>query len=148
MLIEYNTIVKCTREEAWKLIVDIERRPDWVPFMERCYFTDFKEGWVGSKYQEKEVFLGIPLNINYEVIAYKENDHLRSRCFMPPFYPKVDINCSDAVGGCNCGLIIDIKLGPFALIPQKLIRKQIDDLVQPLIDNFKQILERESVLNK
>jgi hypothetical protein len=146
MVLEYYNDVKCTKQEAWKLITNLERRPDWIPFMEKCYFTDFKEGWIDSKYQEKEVFLNIPLNINYEVIEYHEYKRLRSRCLMPPFYPKVDVTVEEKNGYCKCGLILDVKLGPFALIPKSIIKPQIDNLIMPLVNNFKSILESESSL--
>lgn len=145
MIFEYYSDVNCTKEAAWKLITDIERRPDWVPFMEKCYFTDFKKGWVGSKYQEKEVFLGIPLNINYEVIEYHPFKKLRSRCLMPPFYPKVDVTVEAFDGYCKCGLIIDVKLGPFALMPKSILKSQVDNLIKPLVNNFNSLLEKENI---
>lgn len=144
MKFEYTSKVHCTREEAWALISNLERRPDWIHFMEKCYWTDKKPGMVGSRYQEKELFLGIPLNINYEVTAYREYEQMSSKCMMPPFYPQVDISVRQEKDGCHCALTINAKMGPFALVPEKFLRKQVNALVQPLIDRFKHILEKES----
>ncbi len=146
MKFEYTNKVRCTREEAWALITNLERRPDWIHFMEKCYWTDKKEGMLGSRYQEKEVFLGIPLNINYEVVAYKEYQLMSSKCMMAPFYPQVDVSVREERDGCYCTLTINAKMGPFALVPEKFLRKQVDALVQPLVDQFRKILERESKL--
>ena len=133
MIFEYSNHVQCTKEEAWAFITDLERRPDWIHFQEKCYWTDKKPGMVGSKYQEKEVFLGIPLNVNYEITVWKEYERVSSKCKMAPFYQVVDI---------------DAKLGPFFLVPEKFLRKQVDAIVQPLTDKFVEILERESVLRR
>ena len=148
MILEYSNFVRCTKEEAWQFITSIERRPEWIPFMEKCYFTNKVDGWVGSTYQEKEVFLNIPLNINYEIIAYEEYKLMRSRCFMKPFYPKVEVRMEAKEGGCQCALILDINLSLFALIPNRILKQKIDDIIMPLVNNFNEILEKESVLNK
>jgi hypothetical protein len=148
MIFEYSNHVQCTKEEAWKLITDLERRPDWIHFQEKCYWINKKQGMIGSTYQEKEVFLGIPLNISYEVTAWKEYERMSSICKMPPFYPVVDIIVLEESDGVFCSLVINAKLGPFRLVPEKFIRKQVDALVQPLVDKFIQILESESVLKR
>ena len=57
MIFEYDNNIKCTKEEAWKLITEIERRPEWIHFMDNCKWLDKKTGIVGSTYQEEEVFL-------------------------------------------------------------------------------------------
>jgi ribosome-associated toxin RatA of RatAB toxin-antitoxin module len=148
MKLDYSNEVLCTKEEAWALITDFERRPEWIPFMEKCYITEKKEGWVGSKYQEKEVFLKIPLNINYTITRWKENEQLSSRCEMPPFYPVVNIFVKDIPGSrkIKCTLQVDIDLGIFKFIPQSIIRPQIDNLINPLVNNFVRILETNSSL--
>jgi len=65
---------------------------------------------------------------------------------MPPFHPKVDIIVEEENNGVLCSLIIDLKLGPFFLVPEKIIRSKIKALIQPLIDEFNRILESESSL--
>ena len=57
MTFEYTNNIKCTKEEAWKLITEIERRPDWIHFMDKCVWLDKKPGIVGSTYNEEEIFL-------------------------------------------------------------------------------------------
>lgn len=147
MKFEYSNNIRCTKEEAWSLLADLERRPEWIHFMEKCYYTDKKEGIVGSKYQEKEVFLGIPLNLNYDVIAYEEFKQFSSRCTMAPFYPVVNIYVNELPNKTVFSkLEIDIKLGPFEWMPKFMIKKQVDALVQPLVDAFKNILERDTSL--
>ena len=148
MIFEYSNHVQCTKEEAWAFITDLERRPDWIHFQEKCYWTDKKPGMVGSKYQEKEVFLGIPLNVNYEINVWKEYERVSSKCKMAPFYQVVDVIVMEEEDGCFCSLVIDAKLGPFFLVPEKFLRKQVDAIVQPLTDKFVEILERESVLRR
>src|SRR5665647_1994496 len=115
MRFEFVNKVRCTKMEAWQFIINLERRPDWIHFMEKCYWTEKKPGIVGSRYQEKELFLGIPLNINYEVTVYKEFQQMSSKCMMPPFYPVVDVLLKEDADGCVCTLIINAKMGPFFL---------------------------------
>jgi hypothetical protein len=146
MLFEYINFVKCTKEEAWQLISHIERRPDWIHFMEKCYWTEKKPGMIGSRYQEKEVFLGIPLNINYVVTKWVEHKEMSSKCNMMPFYPEVDVLVKEKYGGCECILRVEGNMNIFKLIPNSILRKQVDYLVQPFIDNFIELLESESVL--
>lgn len=148
MKFEYVNKVRCTREEAWQLIINLERRPDWIHFMEKCYWTDKKPGMVGSRYQEKEVFLGIPLNINYEITVWKDHEQVSSKCMMAPLYPVVDVIVGDADNGCVCTLIIEMNTKLFALVPDKFLRKRVDALVQPFVDQFIKILESESELSK
>jgi hypothetical protein len=50
--------------------------------------------------------------------------------------------------GVVCSLIIDLKIGVLGLLPKSIIKRQVDNLVQPLVDQFIKILETESVLNK
>lgn len=150
MKIEYTNEVLCTKEEAWALITNFERRPDWIPFMEKCYITEKKEGWVGSKYQEKEVFLKIPLNINYTITVWKENEQMSSKCDMAPFYPLVNIYVKDIPGSNKILSILELEadLGIFKFIPTSMIKSQINVLMKPLVDNFKSILEESSSLRK
>lgn len=148
MIFEFTSHVQCTKQEAWKLITDLERRPEWVHFQEKCYWTEIKDGFVGSRYQEKEVFLGIPLNINYEITNWIEYERMGSISKMPPFYPKIDVLVYEENDGVLCSLILDVKLGPFILVPEKIIRAKINELVQPLVDEFITILENESTLKR
>ena len=67
---------------------------------------------------------------------------------MAPFYPVVDVVVIEENDGVFCSLIVNAKMGPFALVPEKFLRKQVDALVQPLVDKFIEILETESVLRK
>ena len=103
---------------------------------------------VGSRYQEKEVFLGIPLNINYEVTAWKEYELMSSKCNMLPFYPVVDAIVEEEIGGCMCTLRIEGNMKIFSLIPNSILRNQVDNLVQPLVDKFIDLLELESSLRE
>ena len=148
MIFEYNNHVKCTKEEAWKLITDLERRPDWIHFQEKCYWINKKEGMLGSVFQEKEVFLGIPINVKYEVTVWKEMEQMSSKCAMAPFYQTVDILIKEDNNGVLSTLVLDLKVGVLGLLPKSLIKKQVDNLVQPMVDQFIRILETESVLHK
>lgn len=148
MVFEYSNKVKCTKEEAWNLIADIERRPDWIHFMEKCYWTDKKDGFVGSKYQEVEVFLGFHLNVNYEITVWKDHEQVSSICKMPPFHQTVDVLVKEEKDGVYCTLRINANMGVLGLIPKFIIKSQVDNLVQPLVDKFIEILESESSLKK
>ena len=150
MRIAYENEVLCTREEAWQLITDFERRPSWIPFMERCYITDKKAGWIGTRYQEKEVIIGIPVNINYEIIAWDEMNRISSKCLMLPFYPHVNVYLRDIPDSDKIlsGLEVDIEIGPFRFMPKSILRKQIDLLFSPLVHNYIRHLEANTILKK
>lgn len=146
MIFEYDNIIKCTKEEAWKLITEIERRPDWIHFMEKCYWLDKKSSIIASTYQEKEVFLGFPLNVKYIVTDFVEHELLKSKCDMMPFYQTVEVYMRQEKTGVFCALKIDAKMGVLGLLPNSIIRNRVDALVEPLVDKFKEILETESIL--
>lgn len=64
------------------------------------------------------------------------------------FYQKVDVSIQDARDGVITSLIIELKVGVLGLLPKSLIKKQVDHLVQPMVDQFMKILQTETVLNK
>lgn len=148
MIISYEQEINATHQEAWDLILDFENRPKWIPFMESCYITDKKENWIGTRYQEKEVIIGIPVNINYEIIQWIENQKMVSKCLMAPFYPHVTIIVDEIPGSkkIKSKLDVEIELGPFKFMPKFLLQKQIDFLFQPLVKNFKIHLEANTSL--
>ena len=147
MTFEYSNNIKCTKEEAWKLITEIERRPDWIHFMDKCNWLDKKPNMVGSTYNEEEVFLGFHLNVKYTVIAYKEFEKMTSKCDMYPFHQKVEVSMRENNNGTVfTKLLIEADLGVLGLIPKFIIKNRVDALVQPLVDKFFDILESESSL--
>lgn len=146
MTFEYSNIIKCTKEEAWKLILEIERRPDWIHFMEKCYWLDKTSNVIGSTYQEKEVFLGFHLNVKYVVSEFVEYEIMKSKCDMMPFYQTVEVTMRQENNGVFCALKIDAKMGVLGLLPNSIIKNRVDALVEPLVDKFKEILETESIL--
>lgn len=148
MKFEYINTIHCTEQEAWDLVMDFERRGEWIHFIEKTKWVEKKDNLVGSTYTEKLVFLGIPLHIQYIVEEYSDKKLIRTHSKMPPFYPVVDVTLSKDKNkkGVDCGLIFDISLGPLALIPKSIIKKQVDQLIQPLVDEFISILESESSL--
>ncbi len=150
MKFEYINTIRCTEQEAWDLVMDLERRGEWIHFIEKTKWVEKKEVITGSIYDEKFVFLGIPLHIRYTVEKYNDKKLISSRSKMPPFYPLVDVTLakSTKVDSVDCGLIFDISLGPLSLIPKSLLKKQVDQLIQPLVDEFIAILQRETSLNK
>lgn len=147
MRFEYSNNIHCTKEEAWALITDLERRPEWIHFQEKCYWLDQKPDMVGSTFQEKEVFLGFHMNVNYKVTAWKEYQQMTARCDMPPFHQTVDVVVRDNnYGTVYCALIIEAKMGVLGLLPKSLIKNRVDAIVQPMVDKFKEILEEETKL--
>ena len=149
MIFEYDNNIKCTKEEAWNLITEIERRPEWIHFMDNCKWLDKKTGIVGSTYQEEEVFLGFHLNVKYKVTEYKEFEKMTSKCDMYPFHQKVEVTMRENKNGTvYTKLLIDGDLGVLGLLPKWIIKNRVDALVQPLVDKFFDILESETSLKK
>lgn len=37
------------------------------------------------------VFIGFPLHLDSDIIAYEENKHYTSKCKMAPFYPTITL---------------------------------------------------------
>jgi hypothetical protein len=150
MKFEYINTIRCTEQEAWTLVMDLERRGEWIHFIDKTKWVDKKEGIIGSTYDEKLVFLGIPLHIRYTVEKYTDLKLLSAKCKMPPLYPIVDVTLekSKIPDSVDCGLIFEISLGPFALIPKSILKSKVDQLILPLVNEFMSILERESSLNK
>ena len=147
MILEYTNLIQCTKEEAWKLITEIERRPDWIHFQEKCYWLDKKPAIIGSTYQEIEVFLGFHLNVKYMVTEYKEYEKMSSKCDMYPFHQLIEVTMKDNNNGTIfTKLKIDAKIGVLGLLPKSIIKNRVDALVQPFVDKFKEILETESSL--
>lgn len=146
MTFEYSNIIKCTKEEAWKLITEIERRPDWIHFMEKCYWIDKTTTMLGSTYQEKEVFLGFHLNVKYTVTDFVPYKIMKSKCDMLPFHQTVEVTMRQEKDGVFSMLKIDAKMGVLGLLPKSIIKNRVDALVQPLVDKFQEILETESSL--
>jgi hypothetical protein len=149
MTFEYSNNIKCTKEEAWKLITEIERRPDWIHFMDNCSWLDKKPEIIGSTYNEEEVFLGFHLNVKYTVTEYKEFEKMTSKCDMYPFHQKVEVSMRENKNGTVfTKLVIDAQIGVLGLIPKFIIKNRVDALVQPLVDKFFDILESESSLKQ
>ena len=149
MTFEYSNNITCTKEEAWKLITEIERRPDWIHFMDKCVWLEKKPDIIGSTYNEVEVFLGFSLNVKYKVTEYIEFEKMTSKCDMYPFHQKVEVTMKENKNGTIfTKLLIDAEIGVLGLIPKFIIKNRVDALVQPLVDKFFEILETESVLQK
>lgn len=140
----YSSNVHSDHDTVWGFIMDFKQRPDWIHFFEQSFVTHQTANWIGSKYKEKFVFLGIPLFIEYEIYDYKEKSHFKSRSKMPPFYPELHVTCKDnGDGTIYSSLEFDIKLGPVALLPKKLIQSQVDNLIKPCIENYVRILDKK-----
>ena len=148
MTFEYSNNIRCTKVEAWKLITEIERRPEWIHFMDKCSWLDKKPGLIGSTYNEQELFLGFHLNVKYIVTDYIEYEKMTSKCDMYPFHQKVEVTMKENNNGTVfTKLLIDADLGVLGLLPKFIIKNRVDALVQPLVDKFFEILESESSLN-
>ena len=147
MILEYTNVIKCTKEEAWKLITDIERRPDWIHFMEKCYWLEKRPGFVGSTYQEKEVFLSFHLNVKYTVTEFIEYEKMSSKCDMYPFHQLIEVTMKDNDNGTIfTKLKVDANIGVLGLLPKSIIKNRVDALILPFVAKFKETLETESVL--
>ena len=143
MEFKYSSNVRNTLENVWDFAMDIERRPEWIHFFEKCYFTEKKSNWIGSKYKEKSVFLGIPLYIEFTILDYTHQQSMIAHSNMPPFFPTIKISASDnGDGTIYSALEFDMKLGPFFLLPKRLIRKQVDNLINPFVDRFIEIMDQ------
>jgi len=139
----YSSNVRNSMENVWDFIMDFERRPDWIDFFDKSYITKKTSNWIGTHYKEKLTFLGIPLHIEYIILDYHEQHYFIAKSKMPPFYPVVTVTARDNEDGTIfSSLEFEIKLGPFWLLPKKLIKKQVDDLINPFIDKFVGILDQ------
>jgi hypothetical protein len=143
MKFKYDSNVHNTLEEVWDFILDFSKRPEWIHFMEKSYVTHQTKNWIGTKYKEKFVFLGIPLYIEYEITNFKEHSLIESKSKMPPFYPEVVTVVKDnGDGTIYSSLEFDIKLGAFMLVPKSIIQKQVDNIILPFIEEYKRILDK------
>ena len=139
----YTSTVHNSMENVWDFIMDFERRPEWIDFFDKSYITKQTSNWIGTHYKEKLTFLGIPLYIEYIIIDYHEQHYMVSKCNMAPFYPVVTITAKDNEDGTVfTSLEFDIKLGPFFLVPKRIIKKQVDDLITPFIEKFREIMDQ------
>ncbi len=140
MRFRYDITVNNSADKVWDFVMQFERRPEWIDFVDETEINDKKEGWVGTKYREKSVFLGIPLNVTFEVTEYTHKKSWTSICKMPPFYPEIFVRMHDEVNGSVSGYIeFEIKIGILGLLPKRIIRKQVDKLVRPIMENFERI---------
>jgi len=139
--VSYRNIIKCSVEDAFQLAMDLDRRPEWIDFISKCYFTEKKDGIVDSRYREVSVFLGIPLNIEYDITGYKENALIRSKCTMGPLYPIVEVTFKQVPQGVDSTLTVELTLGPLALMPRFLLKAGIDNIFNRFIKNYIDILE-------
>ena len=134
--------VKCSAEKAFAVAKDLERRPEWIEFIEKSYYTSKKEGIIGSKYKEKLEFLGFPLYLEYEIKEYVEGRLIIAKSKMAPFNPMITIYCKPiderrSIGGMK----LELSPGPLALLPRKLVIREIEKFVEPLVVKFKEIVE-------
>lgn len=145
MKFKYDSNVHNSLEEVWAFVIDFSKRPDWIHFFDESFISHQADSWVGTKYKEKLTFLGIPLFIEYVVTDYKEQSYIYAKSNMPPFFPKVNCEVRDnGDGTIYSSLEFDIKLGAFSLVPKKIIQKQVDKLVEPLIAEYVRILDKPS----
>src|SRR5688572_15787830 len=97
--------VKCSAEKAFAFAKDLERRPEWIDFIEKSYYTSKKEGVIGSKYKEKLEFLGFHLYLEYEIKEYVENRLIIAKSNMAPFKPLITIYCQPVNNSLSrCGM--------------------------------------------
>lgn len=144
MKFKYDSVVHNSMEEVWDFIMDFDRRSEWIHFFDKSFITHQTDNWIGTKYKEKLTFLGIPLFIEYEITEYVHQTYWKSKCKMPPFYPKIHCTAKDnGDGTIFSSLEFDIKLGPFFLVPKKLIQNQVDNLIEPFINNYIEILDKK-----
>ena len=143
MVFKYDSVVRNNVDDVWDFIMDFDRRPEWIHFFDKSFVTHKTEGWLHTKYKEKLTFLGIPLFIEYTIIDYKDKGSFTAKCTMPPFKPMIHTFIRDNGDGTiySC-LEFDIKLGPFSLIPKKLLKKQVDMLIEPCVQEYVRILDK------
>ncbi len=142
MRFKYETTVYNSIEAVWELITDVNRRSEWIHFIDECHYTHKKDSFVGSKFSEKMVFLRIPLTLEQTISDYKEHSVFNYGCKIPPFYPKVFVTAKDNKdGSVYVSLEFDIKMGAFILVPKKIINKQVDHIMLPLVNEFKNLID-------
>ena len=142
MVFEYVNTFNCSKEEAFSIFINMDRRPEFIDIMDKSEWLQRTEDGLGSIYREKLTFIGIPLNIDYEVTDYRENEIIASKCQMPPFHPLITIKVWDEGKKCTASLTIDIKLGPLELMPKFLIKKQVDNIVDRFVMNYRKVLDK------
>ena len=134
--------VKCSAEKAFALAKDIERRPEWIDFIEKSYYTSKKEGIIGSKYKEKLEFLGFHLYLEYEIKEYVEGRLIIAKSNMAPFNPTISIYCKPIGNNRSIGgMKLELSPGPLALLPRKLVIREVEKFVEPLVERFKEMVE-------
>lgn len=139
----YSSTVRNSLDNVWAFIMDFDRRPEWIDFIERSYITDRTSNWIGTHYKEKLTFLGIPLHLEYVITDYSEKKYLIAESRMPPFHPTLTITARDLGDGTVfTSLEIEIRLGPFALVPRKIIKHQVDNLINGFVEKFVKIMDQ------
>lgn len=142
MVFEYVNKFNCSKEEAFSIFTNMDRRPEFIDIMDKSEWLQRTEDGLGSIYREKLTFIGFPLNIDYEVTDYRENEIIASKCHMPPFHPVITIKVRDEGKKCSASLTIDINLGPLEWMPKFLIKKQVDNIVDRFVKNYRKVLDK------
>jgi hypothetical protein len=134
---------QCTAEKAFAVAADLERRPEWISFIEKTYYIDKKPGIAGSRYKEKLEFLGFNLYLEYEIKEFVQNKLIIAQCKMAPFKPIITIAFQSlSPKTCSSALQLEVSPGPLALIPKKLVVAEIEKILLPMVDKFRDLVER------
>ena len=144
MKFTYTATVRNDLDTVWAFNMDFERKPEWIYFYEKSYVSYQTEGWVGTRYKDKLDFIGIPLYIEYKMLEYEDKKRFRAKSKFPPFYPEIEVVTKDNGNGTvTSSLTFDMKLGPFALLPKRMLQKKVDDFIQPALDRYIEILDQD-----
>jgi len=134
--------LNCTAAKAFALAMDLERRPEWIDFIEKSYYTIKTPQILGSKYKEKFEFLGFHLYLEYEIREYIQDRLVIAKCNMPPFKPLLTLYAQPIHDKkTKCGIALQITPGPLALLPRKMVIREIENIINPLVEKFKSMAE-------
>ena len=136
MIYSYKNTFNCSVEKAFALFMDMDRRPEFIDIMSESGWVNKTSNIIDSVFREKMVFIGFPLHLDSDIIAYEENKHYTSKCKMAPFYPTITLKVWPEGKKCGSSLDIEIQLGPLEYLPKFIIKNQVDSIVDKMVKKY------------
>lgn len=122
-------------EQAWAVIADFARNPDWQGGMESCTWLTEPPVTVGSRYQQEARFLGRTITTTFEVVALDEPGEqgrasITIHSIVSTFPLQVTRTVEPAADGCHVGARVAGQpsgwMGWFGPVMAAMVQRSVD----------------------
>lgn len=142
MRVHQTISIQSTPKVVFDFLMDVTKRPDYIPALEEIKLLDPLPLRIGSRYTEVSMIAGRKYETTYQIVDMKENQSITSQTLQSVFPIRAELSILSEADKVLLSVNIDCKLVGLFALAGSIIRAIVNQQAKEILSRIKTCIEQ------